>query len=258
MYPRHYFDLFRPDVDEETVFVGMSFAPDDERRWRDLIEPATNDAGFRPLRVDMSTVVSDAILIDVMKGILNSKILLFDISADSNGNRNGNVMYELGLAHAIRTPEAVVIIRSDSTPLLFDVSNMRIHVYDLAAVEQSRAFLSEILKQVAANQISVRTMMLDRVVSMLDEVCLGFMESHGHMDAFSHRSPERAFEPDAVAGRSAIRHMLELGVVVLEWRKEHHAYAFRWTYMGRAVLQYLGFDQPRKGADQTFGYADRS
>jgi len=39
-------------------------------------------------------------------------------------------MYEVGLAHALRLPEEVILFRSDSDPLLFDVANVRVNWYD--------------------------------------------------------------------------------------------------------------------------------
>ena len=43
---------------------------------------------------------------------------------------NANVLYEVGLAHALRAPEQVLLFRSDADPLLFDVSGIRVHTYD--------------------------------------------------------------------------------------------------------------------------------
>ena len=38
-------------------------------------------------------------------------------------------MYEVGIAHAVRLPEEVLLFRSDSDPLLFDVANVRVNHY---------------------------------------------------------------------------------------------------------------------------------
>jgi hypothetical protein len=44
--------------------------------------------------------------------------------------RNGNVLYEVGIAHASRRPEEVVLFRSDHLPLDFDVQGVRVHSYN--------------------------------------------------------------------------------------------------------------------------------
>jgi hypothetical protein len=38
-------------------------------------------------------------------------------------------MYELGVAHAVRLPEEVLLFRSDDDVLLFDVANVRVNAY---------------------------------------------------------------------------------------------------------------------------------
>ena len=52
--------------------------------------------------------------------------------------RNGNVMYEVGLALACRNPEEVLILRDDQDQLLFDLStipHMRVDFTDHAAAK---------------------------------------------------------------------------------------------------------------------------
>jgi hypothetical protein len=43
--------------------------------------------------------------------------------------RNGNVMYEVGMAHAIRQPEEVLLFRSNHDEILFDAANVRLNRY---------------------------------------------------------------------------------------------------------------------------------
>jgi hypothetical protein len=43
--------------------------------------------------------------------------------------RNANVMYEVGIAHATRLPEEVLLFRSDDDRLLFDGANVRVNKY---------------------------------------------------------------------------------------------------------------------------------
>ena len=63
-----------------------------------------------------------------MDGITSSRLFLADVTSigkrDDVPIRNGNVMYEIGLAHAVRLPEEVLLFRSDSDRLLFDLANV--------------------------------------------------------------------------------------------------------------------------------------
>ena len=188
MYPRHYFDLYRPHISEKMVFVGMPFAETALDRWESVIRPAILEAGLDPYRVDMD-VPSDSILENIMRGILDAKFLLFDISMDHNRVRNGNVMYEIGLAHAMRHPEEILIVRSDNDPLLFDVSSIRIHTLDFTKCNEALGELARLVRHLSAGMASLKGIILDKVVSSLDEVCLGFLASHANYHHFSLTEP---------------------------------------------------------------------
>lgn len=139
MYPKTFFDLFPAFPQDNRVFVVMSFHPKFSARWERVIAPGINDAGLEPHRVD-ARKVSDSILTEILDNIRKSRVIFCDITemgtllvdrSDSNpyGVRNGNAMYELGIAHAIRLPEEVLVFRSDSGRLPFDVTSVRVRDY---------------------------------------------------------------------------------------------------------------------------------
>jgi len=118
---------FRP-----TVFVAMSFAPAYAKRFETVIEPAirainTSDGQLVPHRVDISQS-GDSIITEIVDGIAHSRLVLADVSSigkdsiSGNSFRNGNVMYEVGIALACRQPQDVLLIRDDHDPFLFDLS----------------------------------------------------------------------------------------------------------------------------------------
>lgn len=116
----------------------MSFDSRFTTRWEKVILPGINRVTIagRPLeafRVDARRV-SDSILTEILSGISNSLLILADMTSlnheEGRAVRNGNVMYEVGLAHAVRLPEEVLLFRSDTDPLLFDVANVRVNHYD--------------------------------------------------------------------------------------------------------------------------------
>lgn len=140
MFPRNYFGLFPPFPRNNKVFVAMSFDDRFKSRWENVISPAiksvaVNDVPLEPQRVDARTI-GDSILTDILSGITNSRLIFVDVTSIGHVNddkvavRNGNVMYEVGLAHSVRLPEEVLIFRSDTDRLLFDITNVRVNSYD--------------------------------------------------------------------------------------------------------------------------------
>lgn len=241
MYPRQFFDLFRPEIRDEMVFVGMSFHPSAQSRWEGIIAPGIRDAGLEPYRVDMR-LISDSILTDIMVGITIARCLIFDITAEADGSRNGNVMYELGIAHATRHAEEVLVIRSDTARLLFDTSHIRVHGYRTDDPVQARENIRDLVRDFTHGLSLYQGMAIQKAISTLDEVCMAFMHNHASMDHFSLQHHDKAFEPEAVAHRTAIRHLLELGVARFEWKGgDTMQYAYGWTGFGLAVLRELRF-----------------
>ena len=138
MYPRQFYEIYPAFPNTLDVFVIMSFNDEYMPRWTNVIAPAIQNikkgnVSLNPFRVDSRTI-GDSILTDILQGIRRSIAVFADITsmgkASGNSYRNGNVMYELGIAHAVRLPEEVVIFRSDTDALLFDTSNIRINQYD--------------------------------------------------------------------------------------------------------------------------------
>ena len=116
----------------------MSFDQQFDARWERVLKPALegiqrNGVNLTALRVDLG-VASDAILTEILQHIGDASVIVADISAvgDLGGRpiRNANVLYEVGLAHAARLPEEVVLFRSDQLKLDFDVAGVRVHRYD--------------------------------------------------------------------------------------------------------------------------------
>jgi hypothetical protein len=115
----------------------MSFGEIFEERWKNIIEPAISDvqvdgSSLLPHRVDLRKV-GDSIITEIIAGISNDLLVFADIttvgSLGGRPVRNANVLYEVGIAHAIRAPEEVLLFRSDEDPLLFDVASIRVRRY---------------------------------------------------------------------------------------------------------------------------------
>ena len=163
MHPRVFLDNFwRNDIRNE-VFVAMSFDLRFERRWEAIFRPAIESISvggqqLRAIRVDIRKS-GDSILSEINDGIAHSQLVLADISiVDSvvaNGNptsfRNGNVMYEVGIALACRQPVEVVLVRDDDGKLLFDISHIPVIRFnpadEAAGVKLIQAVLTDRLQE---------------------------------------------------------------------------------------------------------------
>ncbi|WP_457355172.1 hypothetical protein [Roseateles sp. P5_D6] len=155
MHPNTFIEQLWRGVEADEVFVAMSFAPRYETRFHDVFRPAIESIRYRgkPLtarRVDESQS-GDSIVTEIVRGICESRLVLADVSdlsgaADaSEPVRNGNVMYELGLAHAVKSPAKVVIVRDDSKRLLFDVSSIPHIAIDFTSTEAARGTVTRLL-----------------------------------------------------------------------------------------------------------------
>ena len=154
MYPLHYYSLIPPFPRTKRVFVAISFDPRFDRRWTNVLAPAiasleSEKQQLEPYRVDLSKA-SDAILTEILAGIGDSHCVVADITAldefEGRPLRNPNVLYEVGIAHAVRPPEEVIIFRSDDLHLNFDVAGVRVHSYSPDSnVGEARSKVTEII-----------------------------------------------------------------------------------------------------------------
>lgn len=138
MYPSSYFSLIPAFPRNARAFVAMSFDPRFDARWNKVLIPALgallhDEVPVQPFRIDLSRT-SDAILTEILAAIGDSLVIVADITStaelDGRAVRNANVLYEVGIAHAVRVPEEVVLLRSDQLRLDFDIAGVRVHSYD--------------------------------------------------------------------------------------------------------------------------------
>jgi len=97
----------------------MPFAPSFDKVFRDVIEPAL--PGFHVFRAD-SRLDERGILEKIMCGIAECDLVIADVSST-----NPNVMYELGVAHALGKP--TVMLAQSVLDLPFDIRSYPVHEY---------------------------------------------------------------------------------------------------------------------------------
>lgn len=227
MYPKTFFNLFPVFPRNNKVFVAMDFSSRFDSRWKNVIIPGVRSVeikGFplEPYRADVRHV-SDSILTEILEGVTNARLFLADVTtiayADDKPVRNANVMYEIGLAHAVPLPEEVILFRSDDDRLLFDVANVRINSYN-PDVDQDTAcrLVSQIIVE-ALNEIKLkRHFAVKKAAESLDFVSWMVLSEATAVDGIDPpvmRTMGQALEN--AARQSAIARLLDMGALATSY-----------------------------------------
>ena len=131
------------------------------------------------------------------------------------------MLYEVGIAHAIRLPEEVTLLRSDSDQLIFDITNIRVNSYrpdddPEAARTLIRDSILSALKEIDLK----RHLSVGRAVESLDYSSWMTLAEAQHVEGVRHPVMRSMGEALANAVRSrAIDRLLELGAIKTEYRR---------------------------------------
>ncbi|HXH40836.1 MAG TPA: hypothetical protein VNN08_19570 [Thermoanaerobaculia bacterium] len=239
----------------------MSFDPRLEPRWRSVIEPAVSEVSIEGKSLEAHRVdtrsVSDSILTEILSGIGSALLILGDVTAIDSLNgvplRNPNVFYEIGIAHAMRLPEEVLLFRSDDGPLLFDVANIRVNRYDPDGdPAKTRARVRDLVTASIQEINLTRSLVVESYVTRLDSQAWIALLLAKHKGYLVH--PVVRTVGEAVAGRAreaAITSLLELGLIETDYKIDpdlidtikrgesapEQLFRYRPTKLGLAVLQ---------------------
>jgi hypothetical protein len=250
MHPNAFLRTFwRTDLRPQ-VFVAMSFGETYDRRYIDVIEPAiravtVGGVSLEPYRVDNSKT-GDSILTDILDGIAHSQLVLADVSSlgydskSADPYRNGNVMYEVGLAVACRQPMEVLLIRDDKHKFLFDVSTIPHKYVDFTDVPKARA---EIASELAA-RLNERHFFADARLRLAAASLTA--EERKVIEAFSKYKPGEAFwtEQQNFVTIAALPRLVDKQLLRAVGRTADGKVAYTWTPLGHHVLEVIERDLP--------------
>jgi hypothetical protein len=107
----------------DTCFVMMPFAEPTGGYYKLVYEPAIERAKMKAVRADADIYGTGKIIDQIWNGIHSARVLVAELTG-----RNPNVLYELGLAHALHKP--VVLVSSNKNDVPFDVQHVRVIYYD--------------------------------------------------------------------------------------------------------------------------------
>ena len=98
-----------------------------DKYYQDIYVPAIREAGFEPVRAD-ELFSSGSVVEQIWEQIKKARLLLADLT-----ERNANVFYELGLAHAAKKPVVFTAPKVEDVP--FDLRHLRVIIYDIREPE---------------------------------------------------------------------------------------------------------------------------
>lgn len=244
MHPNVFLKTFWQMEFKSQIFVAMSFSDVYKVRFENVIAPAIkgillNGIPLSPYRVDISKS-GDSILTDIMDGIAHSQMVLCDVSSigkDSKTGepyRNGNVMYEIGLALACRQPSEVLLIRDDRDKFLFDVStipHMHINYSDMDSAKKmlQTELLARLKEQTYINDARVQLAiesLSGQEIKMLSELI--------DLQPDQSRSWEIGGTVLSVY-EAAIMRLLDKRLIKLTGKFEKGFPGYQLTYLGRVV-----------------------
>ena len=125
----------------DSCFVMMPFASPLGGYYESVYKPAIEKAGLQPVRADAEIFGAGKIMDQVWSGIRRAKVLVAELT-----QRNPNVFYELGLAHALKKP--VVLISSNEDDVPFDLQHIRVIYYDVNDPFWGQKLLSKVAENI--------------------------------------------------------------------------------------------------------------
>jgi hypothetical protein len=254
MHPRVFLDSFwRNDIVNE-IFVAMSFDKKYDFRWEKIYLPAIqgepiHGLNLKAVRVDIRKS-GDSIISEINNGIAHSQLVLADISitdeintnGERTGFRNGNVMFEVGLAMAVRQPVEVILIRDDDAKLLFDLSHIPVATFNPHDIDASISLIRSIISDRLSERQLMKDLRFTRAIESLGQFELNLIRSNAHLETLGWEGPSY---PPAIA--TALPRVVEAGILRLaHFKTEKHPDIYVWTTFGREIAKYVASKSDKK------------
>jgi len=252
MYPKLFFENFWENKQENNLFVCMPFHGSLDGKFEKVIKPAAKASKFEDAKRVKEDWIANEITFKILDGIANSKLLLFDLSNDPKSpckyskQVNSNVLYELGIANAMREPEDMLLIREQSSVRLpFDITGLNISEYKKE--DFTIEWLSKRLDVVLEKQKWFRSKRVKKVAQLVDmnSITKIMMEYSHYPEGDDHFH----IEEDDMPTKISVCRLMDLGILWLassfklgSLPKEGRTInlAYRWTPFGYEVMKYLG------------------
>lgn len=248
MYPQAFLKTFWRMELLPQIFVAMSFAERYHERFNEVIDPAIraisiNGKNLKSYRVDLSKS-GDSILTEITDGIAHSQMFLADVSSvgkdvvSGKSFRNGNVMYEVGIALACRHPSDVLLIRDDQDPFLFDITDVPHKTIDFTDIHSAREELKNILVSRLNEQERINDARIKIAIARLTPQEIKMLKT------FADLPPNHSWEAPAPASTSfmamvAIPRLLDKQIIKVVAKSEKGNPVYSPTFLGHTVIKFV-------------------
>lgn len=126
------------DSERPKCFIIMPFGGWFDKYYLEIYKPAIEEAGFSANRAD-DLYRPGNIVNDIWSYTKNADVILADLT-----NKNPNVFYELGLAHAITKPAVLITASMEDVP--FDLRSLRVIEFDKNSPNWGEILKTKIIK----------------------------------------------------------------------------------------------------------------
>ena len=154
----------------DTCFVLSPFREPFDTYYKEILQPAVRDAGFDCLRAD-EIFSARPIMRDIWENLHMSRVILAEMTG-----RNANVLYEVGLSHALGKPVVMITASIDDIP--FDLRAIRCIVYQTHGPNWS-SNLKQAITATINSTLTSRDVMETRWDSMLGSSMIDVERLHG-------------------------------------------------------------------------------
>lgn len=247
MYAKFFFERFWEGEQQNKLFVCMPFHDAFDSRFKDVMIPAAKEAGFENATRVKEDTEGHVVMDKILDGIANSRMILIDLTDDPKSpceyskHVNGNVLYEAGIANAMREPSAIVMIR-DQNPAAadFDIRGMTINQPPGAIL--SKDWLSNLLKTSLDDHKWYESKRVKAAAQSIDDIGLSLILNIGkHPKSWNHFNTLKFEAPE----KMSVLRLIDLGILWFDTAgsKRPQVHAYHWTSFGYEVMKYLGIEQ---------------
>ncbi len=239
MYSKFFFERLWGSEQKNELFVCMPFHLVFDSRFNDIIIPAAKSAGFdNAVRVKEDTA-ANVIISKIWDGIANSKMVLVDFTDDPkyDNHVNGNVLYEAGVAHSMREPSAVIMIR-DQNPEAVDFDVKGLTIIQPPEGKLSKSWLENLLQQPLNNHNWAESKRVRAAAESIDDIGLELIWTRGRYPKGWNHFNTLGLPAEL---KISVLRLLDLGILWFatggaENPTEH---AYHWTPFGYEVMKFL-------------------
>ncbi len=247
MYTRLFFENLWESEQRNELFVCMPF--DFDKKFKKIKEIAVKTS-FDNAKWTKEERGAKSLTTKILDGIANSRMLLFDLSDDPKHQSekclekvNGNVLYELGTATAMREEEDILLIREgdaiDPKKLPFDIRELNINLYEKDLEDE---WLESRLRKLLDEQDWAKSKRVEVASRLVDGEGIDLMYKFGrYPEGYNHFGTRGML---AEYKMSALR-LIDLGIIRTQWicYEKGFEYAYHWTPFGHAVMKHLGIKE---------------